>query len=320
MDRDDVSRRELLRRLSALAAVPALGTLVGCGEEAASQATIPPSGVSGAVAGASGASPATTPAAAPVVPASMPAPAMPPQSSPNIPAAAAPAPAAPPAASAGAAGAGPGAGAAGAGPGAGAAGGAAAPMSGPAIPPPPTMCILSPEETEGPYYVDDAMMRKEIAEDRPGIAFRVRVRLVDPDADCKPLVGIPFEIWHADRIGEYSSFMGERGSMWLRGVQMTDETGLAEFVTIYPGSYPGRAIHIHFKAHVGNRVVTSQMYFPEDLSREIMARDEYAGFGAAITPNASDGVGRNDYEDLMVALQKDGDGYAGDLVIGIRMA
>jgi protocatechuate 3,4-dioxygenase beta subunit len=315
MDRDDVSRRELLRRLSALAAVPALGTLAGCGEEVASQATVPPAGVSGAVAGAPGASPAQSAPATPVVPASSPAPSAPPQPPPSAPAAAAPPPA-----SAGAAGAGPNAAAAGAGPGAGAAGAGAAPMSGPAIPPPPTMCILSPEETEGPYYVDDAMMRKEIAEDRPGIPFRVRVRLVDPDADCKPLVGIPFEIWHADRVGEYSSFMGERGSMWLRGVQMTDETGLAEFITIYPGSYPGRAIHIHFKAHIGTRIVTSQMYFPEDESREIMARDEYAGFGAAITPNASDGVGRNDFEDLMVALQKDGDGYAGDLVIGVRMA
>lgn len=182
------------------------------------------------------------------------------------------------------------------------------------------MCILSPEETEGPYYVDDAMMRKEIAEDRPGIPFLVRVRLVDPDADCRPLVGIPFEIWHADRVGEYSSYMGGRDSRWLRGVQMTDETGLAEFVTIYPGSYPGRAIHIHFKAHVSdNRIVTSQMYFPEDVSREIMASDEYSGFGSAITPNASDGVGRNHFEDLLVDLQKDGDKYVGDLVIGVRM-
>jgi protocatechuate 3,4-dioxygenase beta subunit len=193
-------------------------------------------------------------------------------------------------------------------------------MAGPAVPPPPTMCILSPEETEGPYYVDMAMMRKEIAEDRPGIPFKVRVRIVDASADCKPLAGIPFEIWHADRVGQYSGYMGEPGSMWLRGIQMTDETGLAEFITIYPGSYPGRAIHIHFKVHLGgNRIVTSQMYFPEDVSEEIMASDEYAGFGAAITPNANDGVGRNDFEDLMVALVPDGDGYVGDMVIGVRM-
>jgi len=33
----------------------------------------------------------------------------------------------------------------------------------------------------------------------------------------------------------------------LRGYQITDENGIAEFITIYPGWYSGRTVHIHFK-------------------------------------------------------------------------
>jgi protocatechuate 3,4-dioxygenase beta subunit len=38
-----------------------------------------------------------------------------------------------------------------------------------------------------------------------------------------------------------------RGKKFLRGYQTTDANGVAEFLTIYPGWYPGRAVHIHFK-------------------------------------------------------------------------
>lgn len=180
---------------------------------------------------------------------------------------------------------------------------------------------MSPTETEGPYYVDGAMMRRDIREDRPGSKLRLRARIVDVSAECKAIVGVPFEIWQADRDGQYSSFMGGKDSRWLRGVQMTDEGGVAEFDTNYPGSYPGRCIHIHFKVHLpGNKIVTSQMYFDEKLSAEVMASADYKGHGSAITQNATDGVARNDYKNLMLACQTTADGYVGDITIGVRMS
>ena len=73
---------------------------------------------------------------------------------------------------------------------------------------------------------------------------------------------------------------------FLRGVQLTNKQGLAEFVTLYPGWYAGRTIHIHLKAHVGGRIVedqhagghvshTGQLYFPEEITEQIAKMEPY---------------------------------------------
>jgi protocatechuate 3,4-dioxygenase beta subunit len=85
---------------------------------------------------------------------------------------------------------------------------------------------------------------------------------------------------------------GGRGSRqvdltrFLRGVQLTDESGRAEFSTVYPGWYSGRAIHIHLKAHIGGVAAekysgghvahTGQLFFPEDLTERIARMEPYA--------------------------------------------
>ncbi len=44
------------------------------------------------------------------------------------------------------------------------------------------------------------------------------------------------------------------------------------FTTIYPGWYPGRTPHIHFKAILDNKdLVTGQLYFPDTVSDRIYA-------------------------------------------------
>jgi protocatechuate 3,4-dioxygenase beta subunit len=67
---------------------------------------------------------------------------------------------------------------------------------------------------------------------------------------------------------------------FLRGVQITDKRGLAEFTTLYPGWYVGRAIHIHLKVHLGSergRVAhTGQLFFPEDLTQQVAKLEPYA--------------------------------------------
>lgn len=74
---------------------------------------------------------------------------------------------------------------------------------------------------------------------------------------------------------------------FLRGVQMTNQQGLAEFATLYPGWYQGRAIHIHMKVHLGGekgaetyrgRHVshTGQLFFPEDLTERIANTEPYS--------------------------------------------
>jgi hypothetical protein len=43
------------------------------------------------------------------------------------------------------------------------------------------------------------------------------------------------------------------GERHCRGALRTDADGIAEFRSIYPGYYVERAIHIHFKVHIGER-------------------------------------------------------------------
>jgi protocatechuate 3,4-dioxygenase beta subunit len=76
-------------------------------------------------------------------------------------------------------------------------------------------------------------------------------------------------------------------SRYLRGVQLTDPQGIAEFTTVYPGWYAGRAIHIHLKVHLGGSATdgkyagghvshTGQLFFPEDVTDEVAKLEPYA--------------------------------------------
>jgi len=62
------------------------------------------------------------------------------------------------------------------------------------------------------------------------------------------------------------------GETFLRGTQFTDADGAVCFTTIYPGWYPGRTPHIHFKVILDDKdLVTGQLYFPDTISERIYA-------------------------------------------------
>ena len=136
------------------------------------------------------------------------------------------------------------------------------------------------------------------------------------------------DIWHPDAVGQYSGFRGQgddnsdtSGESFLRGKQTTDANGLVEFETIYPGWYPGRTVHIHFKAYTDERTfVTSQMYFPDDVSDAVFLKEPYAARGPRRVTNANDGLlnGVPASEALMGAVTQNGDGYAVSLSIGVE--
>src|SRR5580765_1665508 len=124
-------------------------------------------------------------------------------------------------------------------------------------------CVLAPEQTEGPYYIARERVRRNITEGKPGVPLSLRTTVVDAHT-CRPIKGATVDVWHADAAGAYSGFGAGVGGSFCRGVQPTDARGLARFETIYPGWYPGRAVHIHVKVHVhGNVVHTGQLYFPD---------------------------------------------------------
>ena len=178
-------------------------------------------------------------------------------------------------------------------------------------------CVLAPEQTEGPYYVDDAAVRRNVREGKPGVPLRVRLTVVDAST-CKAVKGAAVEIWHCDAAGAYSGVQGD-GAMFLRGVQRTDAKGLAVFDTVYPGWYPGRTVHIHTMVHIGGNVVhTGQLYFPDAVTDAVYKRSPYSRRPDRNPRNAGDSIYRNGGKRSTLRLQRRGSAYTGSITMGVQ--
>jgi protocatechuate 3,4-dioxygenase beta subunit len=179
-------------------------------------------------------------------------------------------------------------------------------------------CVLTPEMTEGPYFVDGDRVRSDITEGRPGRPLTLRLTVVDA-TNCRPVESAAVDIWHADAGGDYSAF-GDSGpdTTFLRGIQHTDADGIVTFQTIYPGWYQGRAVHIHVKVGVdGNEVHTGQLFFDDDLSGTVFAARPYSTRGDGWLRNADDGIFAGGGDRSMVAVEQQDDAYTGTLTMGI---
>src|SRR5437870_2682643 len=153
-------------------------------------------------------------------------------------------------------------------------------------------CVLTPEQTEGPYYIANEHVRRNITEGRPGTPLTLRTTVVNA-SNCKPIKGAAVDIWHADASGTYSGVLGNTGT-FMRGIQRTNAKGLALFQTVYPGWYRGRTVHIHVKVHIGGNVVhTGQLYFPDTLTDAVYSSSPYSNRPNRDTRNATDSVYRN---------------------------
>src|SRR5438270_273373 len=64
-------------------------------------------------------------------------------------------------------------------------------------------CVLAPELTQGPYYVPNEKLRRNITEGKPGVPLELRLTVIDVST-CKPIKGAAVDIWHADAGGAYS--------------------------------------------------------------------------------------------------------------------
>ncbi|MCA9664075.1 MAG: intradiol ring-cleavage dioxygenase [Myxococcales bacterium] len=185
-------------------------------------------------------------------------------------------------------------------------------------------CKVYTQQTEGPYYLDKALDRKDITEGKQGTALELTIRALDAAGGCAPLSGIIVDIWHCDADGVYSGYPGQLGNLdttgktFLRGSQSTDSKGEATFTTIYPGWYPGRTTHIHFKVHkTATAEATSQLYFPEDINSAVYKTGVYAARGDKDTANSADGIATSGGKEQapLVTLEKSGSGYKGLLVV-----
>jgi protocatechuate 3,4-dioxygenase beta subunit len=180
-------------------------------------------------------------------------------------------------------------------------------------------CVLTPELTEGPYYIAGEKLRRDIRDGHPGALLTLRLTILNASS-CKPIKGAAIDIWHADAAGNYSGFGGGASSRtFLRGVQKTDKNGVAVFTTIYPGWYQGRAVHIHLKVHVGGNVVhTGQLFFSDALTQAVYKAAPYASRGNPDTPNASDSIYVNGGKRGLLGVKKNAAGYVGTIAMGVH--
>ncbi|KAJ3565259.1 hypothetical protein NP233_g7747 [Leucocoprinus birnbaumii] len=165
-------------------------------------------------------------------------------------------------------------------------------------------CVLTPVTTEGPYYHEAGhLIRQNIAEEQDGLLLLLDIGVIDVNT-CKPLPNVLVDIWQANATGHYAGHPlpkpehvntkpqvgGKRNGLlppfprtvqeetWLRGAWPTDENGVAQFTSIFPGYYTGRATHIHAKVFPewtphengtfsGKRLVhVGQFFFDDDIN------------------------------------------------------
>ena len=180
-------------------------------------------------------------------------------------------------------------------------------------------CVLTPEQTEGPYYIPDERIRRNITEGRPGTPLALRTFVVDAST-CRAIKAAAVDIWHADAAGVYSGFgQGAASRTFMRGIQRTNAKGLATFRTVYPGWYPGRTVHIHVKVHLGGNVVhTGQLYFPDAVTDAVSRRAPYSSRPGRDTRNASDSVFRNGGKKSMLRVRRSNGIYVATITMGVH--
>jgi protocatechuate 3,4-dioxygenase beta subunit len=197
-------------------------------------------------------------------------------------------------------------------------------------------CVVTPAQTEGPYFVDEKLNRVDIRSD-PGtgtvsvgsqLDLEMRVYRVS-NGTCTPLSGGMVDIWQCDAMGVYSDvrdtngFFNTAGQKFLRGYQLTDSSGIARFATIYPGWYEGRTVHIHFKVRATvdgrNLEFTSQLYFDDAFTDKVLAKAPYNTKTGRRVLNERDGIFRQGGRQLMMATTEQGPGYRGTFDIGMAV-
>ena len=192
-------------------------------------------------------------------------------------------------------------------------------------------CVVRPQQTEGPFFVDGTPERSDLTVDRRGqaglglpLALELQLALLD-HGGARALGGARVDLWQCDAQGRYSDVRGPwqpaPSPHFLRGFQLSDAAGRVRFATIYPGWYPGRTVHIHVKVRWGDaamhREFTSQFYFDDALTATVQSDPAYAQRGRRETLNAMDGIYTHGGDQLTLRPVPAADGYRAAFGIGL---
>jgi len=231
-------------------------------------------------------------------------------------------------------------------------------------------CVTAPEVTEGPYYINNELVRQDLTENESGINLILDIGVLDI-ITCEPLENVLVELWSANATGIYGSYGstsggrpgpppggpphreppgrgggGPRGSpplvrneTFLRGGWPTDENGIVELTTIYPGFYAGRAPHIHTMvhkdwkvsengtliSHAGTVVHNGQFFFHEAWNDRVYANQPYTDNTNKRMFNKDDRIldeenadGNNAFLELELLGERLSDGILGYITMGVN--
>ena len=150
-------------------------------------------------------------------------------------------------------------------------------------------CAMQKDSMEGPFFFCTNPGSADISRGQAGTPLVIALRAINA-ATCQPIVDAVIDVWHCDAKGLYSGqnmtvdepvkspkhTPPANNDRHCRGALRTDPDGIAEFRSIYPGFYVERAIHIHFKVHVGSRAfLTTEAHLPEPDNTAVLALSPY---------------------------------------------
>jgi protocatechuate 3,4-dioxygenase beta subunit len=196
--------------------------------------------------------------------------------------------------------------------------------------------VVRPELTIGPYFVDEQLNRSDIRSEpsdnsvKEGVPLTLNINVASVgNNSCTPIEGAQVDIWHCDAQGQYSGVSNQgsqtTGQKFLRGYQVTNANGSVHFLTIYPGWYSGRTVHIHFTIRTSGTdneayQFTSQFFFDDSLTDQVHALEPYASKGQRDNRNSNDNIFIGGGEQLMLNLQGDpANGFTGSMNIGLNL-
>ena len=187
-------------------------------------------------------------------------------------------------------------------------------------------CVVRPQQTLGPFPNKVALNRSDIRSEpggtvpKPGLPLRLVFRVGQmTGATCRAYPGVAVDLWQCDVAGVYSAYAEAAALNYLRGYQLTDATGSSEFLSIFPGAYPGRAVHVHFSVRTnpagGGATFTSQLYFPEEVLAEVFAQAPYSANKPQT--NTTDGIFNAGGPNLIPRMSKSGAGWLAEFDLGL---
>lgn len=174
-------------------------------------------------------------------------------------------------------------------------------------------CVDSPTEIAGPFPIKTPadFVKENIVGDRNGVPLLIKIKVENTKTNCSPLEGVYVDIWQCDAKGDYSEYDKQlngdfTNQHFLRGRQTSDKNGIASFISIYPGWYPGRAPHLHIeiKTKEGKSLLITQTALPEEANKAVYATKSYRGihdtsnkkdyfFGSSLNRNLANSVTGN---------------------------